>query len=770
MTSDEAWLELAECSTSTLQALEAKPLDAIHLSLIGSEEQGRPHQVASVVLQLVECTSSLDRILHVHPSLYDYLAIAASNVVKSKTTENDTSISVRLAPLPLEPQSLETNKTNFEWKVRRLEIVDLPEKAQIHLSCIYIDPNYEMSSSSLDEVISLALEGRLVMVGSVTILSTRYGVAIVMISSLTLADNSRKAGVAFCLPSATSYQVHIDSSSIATNPSATTLNESQTQQFENTIPGYESLLQDVSDMMSISGSASPSGVLLVGCAGVGKSRLASCLSHQFSQTKNNTGEVHWCSTQDLILLASTEFDLLNAILPKTKNCALFIIDDLHLLEREDNEEQETTIDVEFLLVQNSIVEAIDQLQERGCKILGIGQVASQLPYVLSKIGRLEKHVTMLPPTQSQRVTIWKYLLQPDVPDLELQYRWASALSPGTTGCVVKDMVQLYQDAWTRAWARSSRSSSSSSSTPPLEWEDLREAARACIPSQLSELDVQKPITASDNLSWVEIHEKSWSTFGGYATIQKRVFRHVVGPWRRFLRELEDSDANGTTPLGMDPPPGVLFHGFPGCGKTHAANCLAASLGLPMIQVRAADVLDKWLGGSEALLRSLFARARAASPCILFMDEIDSIASNRAADDTNDFTARILSTFLNEMDGVSSGVKQSRVLVVACTNRIEALDAALLRPGRLQEHLFLGLPTIEDLVEILQLRLTRIPLKNDVQLQELAKDLFKRGATCADVEGICREVCLMVLRNASDLQDIQVSQHDFESAIRRFHPS
>jgi SpoVK/Ycf46/Vps4 family AAA+-type ATPase len=116
--------------------------------------------------------------------------------------------------------------------------------------------------------------------------------------------------------------------------------------------------------------------------------------------------------------------------------------------------------------------------------------------------------------------------------------------------------------------------------------------------------------------------------------------------------------------------------------------MADSLQLPMIQVRAADILDKWLGGSEALLRSLFSRARAASPCILFLDEIDAIANNREEDDTNDFTSRILSTLLNEMDGVSSAIQKSRVLVVACTNRLGSLDSALLRPGRLQEHFYL----------------------------------------------------------------------------------
>jgi transitional endoplasmic reticulum ATPase len=220
---------------------------------------------------------------------------------------------------------------------------------------------------------------------------------------------------------------------------------------------------------------------------------------------------------------------------------------------------------------------------------------------------------------------------------------------------------------------------------------------------------------------------------------------------------------------MDPPPGVLFHGPSGCGKTFAAKCLAASLELPVIQVRAADVLDKWLGGSESILRSLFARARAAAPCILFLDEIDSIASNRSEGDSNDFTSRVLSTFLNEMDGVSSAVTKSRVLVVACTNRLESLDAALLRPGRLEEHLHLELPSTEDLEEILKLLLARIPLDDTVKLQVLAQELYEKAATGADVEGLCREVCLTVLRESTDPETVVVTQDDIRGAIKMFRP-
>lgn len=182
-------------------------------------------------------------------------------------------------------------------------------------------------------------------------------------------------------------------------------------------------------------------------------------------------------------------------------------------------------------------------------------------------------------------------------------------------------------------------------------------------------------------------------------------------------------------------------------------------------------MDQWLGGSEAAIRSLFARARAASPCILFFDEIDAIACNREDDGSSvDVSSRILTTFLNEMDGVSSGGDaNSGVLVVACTNRLETLDAALLRPGRLDEHVMLPVPTTSDVSDILKLHLAKVPMNDDVNMTELADLLVEFNASGADVEGMCRDACSRVIREAAQLtSDLAVSQSDFLAALREWH--
>lgn len=177
-----------------------------------------------------------------------------------------------------------------------------------------------------------------------------------------------------------------------------------------------------------------------------------------------------------------------------------------------------------------------------------------------------------------------------------------------------------------------------------DWEDLKYAAMSTVPSQLALLDVVKPSTHNvmDTKDWEVIHYECWTLLGGCDSIKKRIYRTVVLPWRRIY--LSTGSPEKALAGAIVPPSGVLFHGPSGVGKTIAAGCLASSLGLPMIRVRAADVLDKWLGGSEAIIRSLFARARSAAPCVLFFDEIDAIATNRSMDsETVDVMARVLST-------------------------------------------------------------------------------------------------------------------------------
>ena len=790
---------------------------SVLLNFIMKEDIGDDYESSSSVL------------LRLHPVLFFFLHHATTQTNGSKAnkhpeydnevnspTRADDGIRVQIAPLPFlgfqsfeltkeEEHQQQQNQNQMEqqcsWKFRPVIIQELKNCSHIFVSCVYIEDdelqienkidatttNRNDHKLMIDQAIGIALEGRIIKAGSVLLLSTIYGYVIANVTNITsflsttddelieesstTEQNRDQITTTYRLSDNVldDYHCHIEIPPILCVENESNLQSYRTTSWERDTPGYETLLGELINIFRVHGDpAAASGVILAGCAGIGKTRLASCVAQHYSGLNH---KVYYLSIQDLIFQASVEANILeNIIVPKLRGCILWIVDDLNLLETEEGSGDEVRRDVETVMVQNALVEAIDRFHPHCC-ILGIAQSDSNLPSELTKPGRFEKTVQMLQPTQVQRIEIWKNILANDGLSNSSSVNtdeWIVSLASSTAGFVPRDLVRVYRDAKTRCWARQQREDSKAVSVL-LEKEDLREAIKSAIPSQLSELDVIKPAIFDHGLSWKEIYYSSWQELGGYSLVKKRVFRQVVAPWRSFLQSLDESLTGEIEKIEKDwlkPPPGVLFHGKSGTGKTKSAMCLAASLELPIIQVRAADLLDKWLGGSESLLRSLFARARTASPCILFLDEIDSIACNREEGDNNDVSSRILSTLLNEMDGVSSDIQKSRVLVIACTNRIESIDAALLRPGRLQEHFHMDSPDVNDLEEILRLRLDKIPMNRNFSLEDLASALFESRATGADVEGLCREAVFIAMRrvNLSD-DDVSVSQEDFDFAIR-----
>ncbi len=786
---------------------------------------------------------SLGILLHLHPVLFFFLHHASripNTMEKEIETQNDkndielplptispessnnsnVNIPVDIGPLPmLEFQSIREmaeqeriqNNQESDWKCRPVKVGKLRQGSEMFLSCVYIENDETLLSEAnndgtknpnrkhqipFDQVIGIALEGRIVKAGAVLLLSTMYGYVIASVTKIIdsqkpstekiNSNNSQSSGKTYRLSDDVlgDYQCHFDTPTLSRENSQNADNEEMV--WEKDIPGYEAPLQEIIDIFAHHGDAAgPSGVVLAGCAGVGKSRLASCVAGHFSQDSihkdksqaascSRNPKIFFSSVQDFLFQASVESNLLeNVIVPKLKGCELWVIDDLNLLEIDAGNGDEIRNNAEITMVQNALIEAMDRFHLKCC-ILGIAQSDGNLPSMLTKSGRLEKSIQMFPPTQLQRTKIWKYILARDDSSRPLlndsrseNGDWVLTLASSTAGCVPSDLMRIYRYAQQKLSAKMSRSRDSSS---VLAWEDLRDAIKSTTPSQLSELDVIRPTIFAEGVSWKEIHLRSWQNFGGYPLLKQSVYRQVVVPWRIFLQGMDESKGDVTIEKEkswLEPPPGVLFHGISGTGKSAAAKCLAVSLGLPIIQVRATDLLDKWLGGSESLLRSLFARARTVSPCVLFLDEIDAIACNREEDDGNDVSSRILSTLLNEMDGVSSAIRTNRVLVIACTNRIQSIDSALIRPGRLQEHFHMDSPDVSSLEEILKLRMGIIPMALDVSLATLASQLFDIKATGADVEGLCREATFVAMRRLEQHVDdinVEVSQQDFETAI------
>ncbi|GKY91133.1 hypothetical protein MPSEU_000086100 [Mayamaea pseudoterrestris] len=767
MSCNSSWLGLAEAPVSIFDRLGAKPFGVVVISLLGRGND-EYHELTRCVMQLIprKQQSSNERELRLHHVLFDFLTQSAEVLCTNEMNLDDCldNDAMTIAPIIPYPGMLipscpaEELKSSSCWSVEKVEIGEIDADICIQMQCLYADPDVAtLYDGDLTFAIKSALQGRYIMAKTSIVLSIESDENFI-VAVVHSVNGSSDDKVAYRLGTSDTFQVIMTASpddGLSTEAESTEYGSSPGQQ-TSSCPGYEPLAESIEQLLCLQGPASPSGLFLLGCAGVGKSRLLQYIRGNLQRQQKML--VHYVSLQEMLLHAnsSSEESLLNLLMPtKYSNKTCWMIDDLDVLQLDEASEEHVAMDYERRLLLNCVLQAIDRLVAANARIIGAGQNKLRLPPSLLKAGRLEKAIEMSPPTQRQREIILCYFLEHIDLEQATRQNWSELLSVATAGCVAGDLHRMVADACMDA---------AEDEAALMNWDTWKSAARACRPSQLATLDVKKPVLYLENesqLDWIEIHQRSWERFRGFASLKKRIFRTVVAPWRRHF---ENGTALSATTHAISPPSGVLFHGRSGCGKTLAATCLGSSLGLPMIQVRAADVLDKWLGGSEEIIRSLFARARAASPCCLLFDELDSIANNRGTSgESTDVYSRLLSTLLNEMDGVSSGLKDN-VLVVACTNRLDSLDAALLRPGRLEAHIELSLPAIEDTWEILQHQYSRIPLCDDVDLYSLATELVAKNASAADLEGITRESVFRCMRRESKTEDCIVCKADIMEAI------
>lgn len=195
-------------------------------------------------------------------------------------------------------------------------------------------------------------------------------------------------------------------------------------------------------------------------------------------------------------------------------------------------------------------------------------------------------------------------------------------------------------------------------------------------------------------------------------------------------------------FGLEPVRGVLMHGPPGCSKTLLARACATEVEAAFISLSAADVYSAYVGEAEATVRRAFAAAEAASPCILFFDEIDALVTDRSTNaDPKSAESRVLATFLTCLDGVLGPNKG--VVAVGATNQPHAIDAALLRPGRLEIKIYVALPDRADRVEILEIHARRLAKPAPLDLRRVAAQT--RGFSGADLANVCREAAMAAAR-------------------------
>ena len=236
-------------------------------------------------------------------------------------------------------------------------------------------------------------------------------------------------------------------------------------------------------------------------------------------------------------------------------------------------------------------------------------------------------------------------------------------------------------------------------------------------------------------SQVEVPDVHWEDVGGLEDVKRELHETVQYP-------VEHADKY--VKFGMSPSKGVLFYGPPGCGKTLLAKAIANECGANFISIKGPELLTQWFGESEANVRELFDKARAASPCILMFDEMDSIAKARGSGGAGSSEAgdRVINQILTEIDGVGA---RKNVFVIGATNRPDILDPAVIRPGRLDQLIYIPLPDLKSREAIFKAALRQAPIDPEVDIEVLARSTH--GFSGADISEICQSASKLAIREA-----------------------
>ena len=266
--------------------------------------------------------------------------------------------------------------------------------------------------------------------------------------------------------------------------------------------------------------------------------------------------------------------------------------------------------------------------------------------------------------------------------------------------------------------------------------DFYDAMHEVVPTAMREFYVERPKV------W-------WKDVGGLDDVKKALTDNLITAMK---------EPSKFTKMGIRPPRGALIYGPPGCGKTLLGRALATETGANMILVRGPEILSKWIGESEKAVREIFRKAKAASPCVVIFDELDSLARHKSGE--GGVSETVLSQLLTEIEeGISS-----RVVVIGITNRPDVLDNSLLRTGRLDLVLYVEPPDEKGRLEIIKILTKKMPLSNDVKLQEIA--VATQNYTGADLAALCREAAVQAMRNSSP----KISSQDFANSLKRVKPS
>ncbi|WP_436910555.1 AAA family ATPase [Halosimplex marinum] len=488
------------------------------------------------------------------------------------------------------------------------------------------------------------------------------------------------------------------------------------------------------DLFTRLGISPPRGVLLHGPPGTGKTLIARAVANEVDAYFDVISGPEVVSKYK----GESEERLREAFDHAEDNApAIIFVDEIDAIagERDEDSDMENRVVAQLLTL-------LDGLEDRGQVIvIGATNRVDSIDPALRRGGRFDREIEIGVPDETGRREILDVHTRgmPLADDVDLD-----RVAGRTHGFVGADLHTLTTEAAMHALRRTR-------DEPEVTREDMEAALRTVEPSAMREYVAESPTVTFDDV-------------GGLDEAKSTLEQAVEWP-------LEYGPL--FTATNTDPPSGVLLYGPPGTGKTLLARAVAGESGVNFIRVAGPELMDRYVGESEKAVREVFDRARQTAPAIVFFDEIDGIAGGRM--EGNEVTERVVSQLLTEMD---SAAENPNLVVLAATNRRDMLDDALLRPGRLEQHVEVPNPDEAGRRAILDVHVEGKPLGDDVDLDDLASET--EGLSGAQIESLVRAASMRAISEVAAgvdpdeanerADDVVIGRDDFEHAIGRIEPS
>ncbi|MEE9284052.1 MAG: CDC48 family AAA ATPase [Nitrososphaerales archaeon] len=501
------------------------------------------------------------------------------------------------------------------------------------------------------------------------------------------------------------------------------------------------------------GVEAPKGILLYGPPGTGKTLLAKAVANESS--------AHFISISGPEIMSKFYGESearLREIFKEARDKAptIVFIDEIDSIAPK---REEVTGEVERRVV-SQLLSLMDGLEGRG-KVIVIAATnrPNAIDPALRRPGRFDREIEIKVPDRKGRMEILLIHTRnmPLTSDVELE-----KLAAVTHGFVGADVEYLGKEAAMKTLRRI---------LPDLKMDEEKLSPDLLAKLEVTMLDFENALKdvmpSAMREVYVETPDVRWDEIGGLAGVKKELQEAVEWP-------LKYPDVYSK--MGYSMPKGVLIYGPSGNGKTLLAKAVARESEANFISVRGPELLSKWVGESERGVREVFRRARQAAPCIVFFDEIDSLAPTRGLGGDSMVTERVVSQLLTELDGIRA---LSDVVVLAATNRVDMVDPALLRAGRFDKLLYIGGPDKDARQKILEIHTKGKPLSSDVNLQRIA-DLTD-GLSGADLVSVANTAVSAVIQDfigkfpkpedvKSHADEAIVNMKHFEDAIRKVKTS